>query len=391
MERTSVTVGEQSRRHEEILRFLRAPERLALAKILFLALLTIAALFLLDAGVFRTFYSRYIQPYSYAGAFEMVLRIGREKQFTRPHRALVLGDSQMGEGFSARVADEVGEKSGWEFLNAASGGASMRSWYYMVRDLDPDRTRFDVIVLPLRGYADVDDGPFRADYEFDLRMMIARLRLSDVPEFSASFLTLPKKMEVIRGSLFEGLVYRRDLREFLRKPGERMRSLEACRIDCAAGQYAYQGYTEDLSGLWVDWASDTFHFPPSVSEQSRWEIKGLSNFREWSVRGFERAYRKAWLGRIIQRYSGTRTRFLIISLPYRPFPIPVSWPADSDSFAVQASKNPAVTVLEEHLFEDLQRPENFWDVFHMNRKGRDLFSRRLASALIRRLDPHSEH
>jgi hypothetical protein len=86
-------------------------------------------------------------------------------RFHRPHRALVPGDSQVAEGFSARLANQVGEASGWEFVNAGVGGASMRSWYYMVRDLDPDRSRFDVIVLPLRGYPDVDDGAIRADRE----------------------------------------------------------------------------------------------------------------------------------------------------------------------------------------------------------------------------------
>ena len=390
MERTSVTVREQSRRHVEFLRFLRAPERLALANILLLALSIIAVLFLLDAGVFRTFYWRYIKPQSYAGAFEIFLRIGREKQFTRQHRALMLGNSQMGEGFSARVADEVGAKSGWEFLNVAAGGISMRSWYYMVRDLDPDRTRFDVIVLPLPGFSDVDDGWIHADDEFDLRVMIARLRLSDVHEFTASFVKRATKTDVLRESLFEGLVYLRDLRDLLRKPGDRMRSLVACRADCAGGQYAYEGHTEDLSGLWVDWASGTVHFPPGLREQARAEMNVNWDFRGFSVRGIERAYRKAWLGRIIDRYRGTRTRIVIISLPYRPLPIPFSWPVDSDSFVAQASKNPAVTVLDEHFFDDLQRPDYFWDGLHMNRKGRDLFSRRLAAALIQRFDPHSE-
>src|SRR5579872_6110030 len=130
----------------------------ALARILLLALSTLCVLFLLDAAVFRSgFYARYLEPDSAAGFFENVFKAGRESRFQRPHRALVLGDSQIAEGFSPQLADQAGASSGWEFVSSAVGGASLRNWYYMVRDLDPDRSRFDVVVLPLRGYADVDD------------------------------------------------------------------------------------------------------------------------------------------------------------------------------------------------------------------------------------------
>jgi hypothetical protein len=46
-------------------------------------------------------------------------------------------------------------------------------------------------------------------------------------------------MEVLRESLFEGLIYRRDLREFLRNPAARMRHLDPARL--ARINYAYPG------------------------------------------------------------------------------------------------------------------------------------------------------
>src|SRR5690348_4097381 len=108
--------------------FWSALDRKALGKILLLAISSVWVLFLLDAAMFRTgLYARYLEPASYAGNFESVLTSGREKQFTRPHHVLVLGDSQIGEGFSAQVADEAGARAGWEFCNASVGGAAMRS------------------------------------------------------------------------------------------------------------------------------------------------------------------------------------------------------------------------------------------------------------------------
>jgi hypothetical protein len=365
--------------------FQRALERAALAMILKLTLASLCALFLLDAALFRTgFYVRYLEPSSSTGSVEAVLTIGRQKKFNNPHHVLVLGDSQIGEGFSQQVADREGASSGWEFLNAAVGGASIRSWYYMVRDLDPDRSRFDVIILPLRGYADVDDGEIRADRQVDVHWTIASIRLSDVPEFCASFPKTLTRMNVLRETLFKGLVYRRDLSEFLRDPVARMRHVNDCRAACAESFYVYPGRTEDLSGLWMDWSTNTIHFPPGVSAQTQADMKAHCNFQEWSIRGWEREFRKKWLGRIIDRYRGTRTKIAIIFLPYRPFPIPLSWPVDSQSFIVQAARNPQVTILDEHLFDDLQRPDYFFDVFHMNRKGRELFSQRLATTLIQR-------
>lgn len=372
-----------SGRTSRLITFWGAADRRALGRILSLAVSSVFVLFLLDAAMFRTgLYARYLRPDSYAGSFETVLRIGQQKQFTRPHHVLVLGDSQIAEGFSPKLADETGARSGWEFYGAAVGGASMRCWYYMVRDLDPDRRRFDVIVLPLRGYADMDDGVIRADRD-DVRWLIARLRLSDIAEFINSFLTARTGLQVLRETLFKGLVYRRDLVELLRDPAARMRHVNECRAECANDFYQYLGRTESLRGVWMDWTSGTLHFPEGISPQVQADMKLHTNYRQWSLRGFERAYRKFWLGRIIERYGGTRTKIAVISLPYRPFPIPFSWPSDSNSFASQASKNSQVTILDEHLFEDLERPELFFDVAHLNRTGCTVFSHRLATTLIR--------
>ena len=369
----------QTQRRSRISRFFAAPERVALAKILALGFSTIFVLFLLDAAVFRSgFYVRYLEPSSAAGNFETTYRDDLKTRFQRPHHALVLGDSQIGEGFSAKIANDVGAQPGWEFLNGGIGGASMRNWYYLLRDLDPNRSRFDVIVLPLRGYADVDDGEVRADRELDIRWMITRLRLTDLPTLAASFPTPSIRWTILRESLFEGLTYRRDVRELLRNARLRMRHLADCRAACEESIYVYPGHSEDLSGLRMNWDTFTLQFPPNLDPVTKADMIAHTDFQKWSVRGVERAYRKQWLGRIIDRYQGTRTRILIVSLPYRPFPIPISWPLDAASFVPEAARNPRVTIANEHLFEDLQRPDYFFDVFHMNHKGRDEFSRRLA-------------
>ena len=370
---------------EPLRRFWQAPERLALARIVSVALSALAVLFLLDSGLFRTgFYLNYLEPDSSAGDFENILEMARQKQFHRPHRALVLGDSQIAEGFSMRAADEEGAAAGWEFLNAAAAGSSMRTWYYLIRDIDPDRSHFDSIILPLRTYADVDDGDSRADREIDIRWMIGRLRLSDISQFAASFPSRAIRTRILTESLFEGLVYRRDLREFLRNPALRLRHLQDCRAACLDSYYSYPGRPESLSGVRVDWTSNPVQFSPNLSPELRDEIQAQAGFQTWSVHGPERRFREEWLGRILERYRGKPTRFIIIGVPRSPFPIPRSWPVDRNSFISAASRNPQVTILDERLFHDLEQPDLFFDLLHLNAKGRDLFSRRLTAALIER-------
>src|SRR5258708_4723670 len=111
------------------------------------------------------------------------------------------------------------------------------------------------------------------------------LALVDLPKLCASFLKRDTRMQVLRESLFEGLVYRRDLREFLRNPAARMRHLEDCRAACAESMYGYPGRSEDLSGLRMDWATFTLQFPPNTNPAVEAEMKAGCDFQNWSVRG----------------------------------------------------------------------------------------------------------
>jgi lysophospholipase L1-like esterase len=54
-------------------------------------------------------------------------------------------------------------------------------------------------------------------------------------------------------------------------------------------------------------------------------------------------------------------------------------------FAPQLASRPNVIVLDEHLFEALERPELFGDPLHLNGAGMVKFSRVLAAAVRDRL------
>jgi len=71
--------------------------------------------------------------------------------------------------------------------NVGVAGSSPRTWYYMLRDLDPTARRYAVVLLPVDDYDDEDRLQQPADEMADLHYAIARLRLADVLEFSASY------------------------------------------------------------------------------------------------------------------------------------------------------------------------------------------------------------
>ncbi len=73
------------------------------------------------------------------------------------------------------------------FVNAAISGSTPRSWYYLLRELDPDSSRFRAIVLAVDDYRDEDGAWSWADYPVDLPTAITCLRLEDAFVFAGSF------------------------------------------------------------------------------------------------------------------------------------------------------------------------------------------------------------
>src|SRR5258708_5861506 len=172
----------------------------------------LALCFLLDAVVFRSrFYTRILDPHTSTGSLEFALSSEANREYwARP--VLVLGNSIIEHGFSARLANWSQQARGYQFSSLAVPATWERCWYYLLRDLDPNRTRYNVIVVPVESYDDRDlHEEDLADHIIDARFLGERLKLFDVPEFAASFRSLDQRLEASRLTLFKGLVYRTDI------------------------------------------------------------------------------------------------------------------------------------------------------------------------------------
>ena len=96
-------------------------------------------------------------------------------------------------------------------------------------------------------------------------------------------------------------------------------------------------------------------------------------------------YRRQWLGAILDRYRGSRTRFIFLRLPRGPVVRPDPPPPDPDSTARQFAAAGRVILLPEHMFDSLERPELFGDALHVNEEGGYQFSMMLAGEIGRLL------
>src|ERR1035438_3972029 len=118
--------------------------------------MAMAATFGLDALLFRTpLYPSVIEPDSAAGQFELTLmREQRAQQENGGNMVVTLGDSRM--SYLPRLSNELTPETGYVFRNAGIPGSDLRTWYYMIRELDPTRRRYRAIVIGVNDYDDED-------------------------------------------------------------------------------------------------------------------------------------------------------------------------------------------------------------------------------------------
>jgi len=253
----------------------------------------------------------------------------------------------------------------------------------MLRDVDPTARRYSAIVVQLGDPAYEDPAEDYPNRIYDLRFVIAQLRLGDVPDFAASFPSAERKWEAWRGGIFKGMVYQRDLRDFLLNPRARLAKVDRNRRESAGWFYNFPGDQRTLRGLRVDWATKKITFPNGLDEATRNRL-AVALLRPATPPSMQQAaYLQTWFGRILDRYRGSNTRFIFIRFPRSPIPQPGK-SAAHDPLPEWASRR-HVVVSDPHLFGTLERPELFVDEFHLNKEGATRFSTMLAEEVQKQL------
>jgi hypothetical protein len=335
-------------------------------------LASVLAFAAIEGAVFHTgLYPWILSPDASTGYLETILRIERERVKTGP-QILGIGDSRM--LLLPRVSNEHTTETGYMFGTIATAGASPRSFYYMLRDADPTARLYRAIVIAVESYDDAERWGNENDGDADLSYVIARLRLSDLWEFSRSYDDPKQQWKAARGILLKGLVYKRDFEDLLLHPISRVRYVRLNRRGAFGWNYGYNGPPDTLAAFHVDWDAKTLAAPPHANPEL---VRNLENRLVGPLppeTGNQSRYLKYWLGKIYGRYRGSPTRLIFLRLPRGGFVRPDQPPYNPHSSVRELAAHPNVTLIDEHFFDSLEKPELFRDELHLNGPGMIPFS-----------------
>lgn len=340
-----------------------------------------------DALLFRSgLYYRWLTPESAAGSTRSAMRVADNARLSGKRNVLLLGNSQMGEGFSALIADEAVPGTDLHFVNGAIPGSDPRVWYYLLRRIDPHADRFAALVMAvpyeegIRTYA-------QADYAIDISFLTPLLRLTDIVDFPSSFDDAALAQRARRAILFPAQPLHEDIMALLAAPAERIKRLRVWRKSYVGSFLHYAGHADAIPDLVLDPQTlqprDWLDLRPELKPELANYLAGLAAHRSASdeVRASNRRYDQKWLTRIIAPYRARGIPIVLIEVPRGPFhgahaPMPVA-----AGVAAELAAAGLVSLLPGDSFVDLEQPRYFFDTLHMNRAGRGQFSPRLARLL----------
>jgi hypothetical protein len=342
-------------------------------------LLGVAAFVCLDGVVFHTgLYVSILAPDSYAGRLAVITRAENERAPSGLKEVLVLGDSRMAEGFSTTVADELGSAADLKFVNLAEPASSVNTWYYMLREVDPAARRYSAIIVPYGvGYEPSTADPLR------ISMAAPLLRYGDCFDFASGFQRWSGRFRAFTACILRGSAYQSDVTDFLEHPIVRMRSIqkEPNRVHSRA---VYKGRDYDLVGTSYDPKTGQVTFSPRLTEAQREAVrKSLVQPSQEEIQYFLKLQRD-WIPRILNRYSNSSTAIVLTPVPRGPFGELTGSMAYHSVLPSVITQRTAFS-FPEQTFDFLEKPEYYFDGYHLNAKGRQRFTETVVAELVRRL------
>jgi hypothetical protein len=342
-------------------------------------LLGIVAFVCVDGAVFHSgLYVSILAPSSYAGRISRITRAEKERALSGLKEVLVLGDSRIAEGFSATLANELGSPAGLKFVSLAEPAASANTWYYMVREVDPTARRYAAIVIPYGiGYE-----PNSAD-ALRISMTAPLLRYGDGFHFASGFQRSSGRFRAFTACILRGSAYQDDVVDLLSDPVARMRSIR--QADKVHAGREYQGRDYDLVGTSYDAATGQVTFAPKLTEAQRLAFRRSLIQPSQTDTEYSLKLQRDWIPRIMDRYSHSPTAIVLTPLPRGPFlelgGLSRGYGSVLPTSVVEGSR----FSLPGHTFDFLEKPEYYFDAFHLNAKGRQKFTETLVSELLGRL------
>jgi len=353
------------------------PRQLHVGRNLFLG---IAAFLCVDGAIFHSgLYVSILAPSSYAGRVSRITQAEKERVPSGLKEVLVLGDSRIAEGFSATLANELGSPAGLKFVSLAEPAASANTWYYMVRQVDPTTRRYAAIVIPYGiGYEPNSADPLR------ISMTAPLLRYGDCFSFASGFQRWSGRFRAFTTCILRGSAYQDDVVDFLEHPIARIRSIQRASTRMHSRE-VYKGRDYDLVGTSYDATTGRVTFADKLTEAQRRAFQKSLLQPSQADTEYSLKLQREWIPRIMNRYSNSPTAIVLTPVPRGPFVELPGFKKGYDSVLPSSVIQRTKFSVPGHTFDFLEKPENYFDAFHLNAKGRQKFTETLVSEVLRRL------
>ena len=349
-------------------------------------LLGVATFVCLDGVVFHTgLYVSILAPDSYAGRLAVITRAEKQRPPSGLKEVLVLGDSRMAEGFSTAVADGLASAAGFKFVTLAEPASTANTWYYMLREVDPTAQRYWAIVVPYGiGYEPTSAESLR------ISMAAPLLRYGDCFTFASAFQQWSGRFRAVTACILRGSAYQSDVADFLEHPISRIESVqrESAMVHARA---VYKGRDYDMVGTSYDAMTGQMTFPPRLTEAQREAIRKSLLQPSQSEMQYSLRLQREWIPRILNRYSKSATAIVLTPVPRGPFAELPAFSVAQRALSPEVTRQRTVFSLPEQTFDFLERPDYYFDAFHLNAKGRQRFTERLVNDLVARLAAADSH
>jgi hypothetical protein len=341
-------------------------------------------LVLIDAAAFRSgWYYRWAAPNSTTGSTVRTIMSIRHYFDPARRNVLVLGNSQVGEGFSFPVAETALGRDRLHFINGSIAGTLPRVWNYLLRKVDPKATRYAAIVMMV----DYDATYWHetTDYPLDTPELAALLRLTDLRDYPASFTRPELHSRAVRTILFPMQAMREDLADFLLHPSDRLDELEHKRRDWINGGAWYGGHNDALPDLSIDkttgMPADWSEVDGAIKTKLESYFNGLRTPMSADAREANIAYEREWIGRIAARYRANGVPVIVFQMPRGPWHGALTPAPRPNAALLELQRAGDIEVVPGDAFVQFEQPRYFTDTLHMNHAGREAFSALLAQKI----------
>lgn len=338
---------------------------------------------LFDIFIFQLgLYNKVMSPNSMAGMAYYFVKYEKKRQVNPEKDILILGDSKISEGFSAARARLHSGKIGFNFIQGGIPGTTYRTWYYLLKTVDPSKNRYRAIILTLPSYRKIPyDELIPESRTLDIEILAPILAKNDLIELGTHYPDLLSQLSIWSLSIIKAPLYRSDIQDFLFSPILRKNSIAWRRNEADHYLDSYQGHSESMDGLSINLTTHEISFPKRLTGSEKKSVETRYTMLHKKESDSYEEYSLKWLNKIVRYYDESKTKIIFLRCPTNPIPEQHLYPSGKVSdFLQHAEAN--IKVIDDDLFKDLEAPSYFFDTFHMNNKGRNIFSDRLTDWLI---------